>query len=289
MTAHGGVWPTSDHLAVAMPIEPLLIFELALLGIATGFLAGLLGIGGGMIMVPFISAILGARGVAPGLAVKMAIATSMATIIFTSISSVRAHHKRGAVRWDIVKSLAPGIVLGAMVASLGIFALLKGSILALVFAAFVGFSATQMFLDKKPAPTRQIPGTAGLLGAGGVIGLLSGLVGAGGGFVSVPFMTWCNVAIHNAVATSAALGFPIAVANVLGYVIAGQNIEGLPPYSFGYLWLPGLVVIACCSVLTAPLGARAAHALPVKKLKRAFATILYLLAAYMLYKGLSAL
>ncbi|WP_028600820.1 sulfite exporter TauE/SafE family protein [Ottowia thiooxydans] len=272
-----------------MPIEPLLIFELALLGIATGFLAGLLGIGGGMIMVPFISAILGARGVAPGLAVKMAIATSMATIIFTSISSVRAHHKRGAVRWDIVKSLAPGIVLGAMVASLGIFALLKGSILALVFAAFVGFSATQMFLDKKPAPTRQIPGTAGLLGAGGVIGLLSGLVGAGGGFVSVPFMTWCNVAIHNAVATSAALGFPIAVANVLGYVIAGQNIEGLPPYSFGYLWLPGLVVIACCSVLTAPLGARAAHALPVKKLKRAFATILYLLAAYMLYKGLSAL
>lgn len=272
-----------------MPLEPLLIFQLALLGIATGFLAGLLGIGGGMIMVPFIAAILDARGVAPGLAVKMAIATSMATIIFTSVSSVRAHHKRGAVRWDIVKSLAPGIVLGAMAASLGIFSLLKGSVLALVFAAFVGFSATQMFLDKKPKPTRQIPGSAGLLGAGGAIGLLSGLVGAGGGFVSIPFMTWCNVAIHNAVATSAALGFPIAVANVAGYIVAGQHIDGLPPYSFGYLWLPALVVIASCSVLMAPLGARAAHALPVKKLKRALATILYLLAAYMLYKGLSAL
>ena len=275
-------------LPVFMFLEPLLIFQLALLGICTGFLAGLLGIGGGMVMVPFISAILSARGLPPGLAVKMAIATSMASIIFTSISSVRAHHKKGAVRWDIVKRLAPGIVLGAMVASVGVFAVLKGSSLALVFAGFVGFSATQMFLDKKPAPTRQIPGTAGLLGAGGAIGFLSGLVGAGGGFVSVPFMTWCNVAIHNAVATSAALGFPIALANVIGYVIAGQNIEGLPPYSFGYLWLPALAVVASGSVLTAPLGARAAHALPVKKLKRLFAALLYVLAAYMLYKGLSS-
>ncbi len=271
-----------------MPIEPLLILELAALGLVTGFLAGLLGIGGGMIMVPFISAILSGRGVEPGLAVKMAIATSMATIIFTSVSSVRAHHKKGAVRWDIVKALAPGIVLGAMVASLGVFALLKGASLYFVFAAFVAFSGSQMFLDKKPSPTRQLPGTAGLLGAGGVIGALSGLVGAGGGFVSVPFMTWCNVAIHNAVATSAALGFPIALANVVGYVIAGQGLQGVPPYSFGYLWLPALVVIASCSVLMAPLGARAAHALPVKKLKRAFAVVLFTLAIYMLYKGMAA-
>ena len=272
-----------------MPIEPLLILELALLGLATGFLAGLLGIGGGMIMVPFISAMLDARGVAPGLAVKMAIATSMATIIFTSISSVRAHHKKGAVRWDIVKRLAPGIVLGAMVASLGVFALLKGALLYFCFAAFVMFSASQMFLDRKPAPSRQIPGTAGMVGAGGVIGFLSGLVGAGGGFVSVPFMTWCNVAIHNAVATSAALGFPIALSNVAGYIVAGQGLLGLPPYSFGYLWLPALVVIASCSVLMAPVGAKAAHALPVKKLKRAFAGVLFVLALYMLNKGIGAL
>lgn len=269
-----------------MPLEPLLILELAMLGLCTGVLAGLLGIGGGMIMVPFITIILSGRGVAPNLAVKMAIATSMATILFTSISSVRAHHKRGAVRWDLVKRLAPGIILGGAVASFGVFAVLKGSWLALVFAAFVSFSATQMFLGKKPAPTRQVPGTTGLIGAGSVIGFLSGLVGAGGGFVSVPFMTWCNVAIHNAVATSAALGFPIALANVVGYVISGQSVQNLPPHSVGYIWLPALAVIASCSVLTAPLGARLAHKLPVKQLKRVFASILYLLALYMLYKGL---
>ena len=254
-----------------MDLQPQIIIELALLGTCTGFLAGLLGIGGGMVMVPFITFMLSHRGVADDLAVKMAIATSMATIIFTSISSVRAHHKRGAVRWDLVKGLAPGIVLGSMLGSVGVFALLKGAYLAIFFGLFVGFSATQMFLDKKPAPTRQVPGFAGQLGAGAGIGFLSGLVGAGGGFISVPFMTWCNVAIHNAVATSAALGFPIAVANVVGYI-----------------WVPALVVIAMCSVLTAPLGAKAAHNLPVKKLKRIFASMLYLLALYMFVKGLSA-
>lgn len=271
-----------------MTFDPSIILELAVLGVATGFLAGLLGIGGGMIMVPFLTYLLGEQGVSPDLAVKMAIATSMATIIFTSVSSVRAHHKRGAVRWPLVKGLAPGIVLGSLIGSLGVFAFLKGSFLALFFACFVGFSATQMFLDKKPAPTRQVPGTVGLLGAGTFIGFLSGLVGAGGGFVSVPFMTWCNVAIHNAVATSAALGFPIALANVVGYIISGQNVANLPEYSFGYLWLPALVVIASCSVFMAPIGASAAHRLPVKQLKRVFASILYMLAAYMLYKGLSA-
>jgi uncharacterized protein len=268
-----------------MPLEARLIIELALLGVATGFLAGLLGIGGGMLMVPFITIILSGRNVSPDLSVKMAIATSMATIIFTSISSVRAHHKRGAVRWDIVKRLAPGIVIGSIIASFGVFALLKGNVLAIVFGLFVSFSATQMFLNRKPEATRQMPGTAGQLAAGGFIGFLSGLVGAGGGFISVPFMAWCNVAIHNAVATSAALGFPIAVANVAGYAISGQGVQGLPPASFGYIWLPALAVIAACSVFTAPLGARAAHALPIAKLKRIFATILYLLAAYMFYKG----
>lgn len=271
-----------------MSIDALLILELALLGLGAGFLAGLLGIGGGMVMVPFLTWMLDQRGVPAELAVKMAIATSMATIVFTSISSVRAHHKRGAVRWDIVRRLSPGIVIGSLVGSLGVFALLKGTVLAVVFALFVGFSATQMFLDRKPGAARQLPGTAGQLGAGGLIGFVSGLVGAGGGFISVPFMTWCNVAIHNAVATSAALGFPIAVANVIGYVLAGTSLQNLPAGAFGYLWLPALGVIAACSVLMAPLGARAAHALPVKKLKRIFASMLYVLAAYMLWKGLSS-
>ncbi len=281
--------PVRRHLQTPFMLPaPLLILELAVLGLGTGFLAGLLGIGGGMLMVPFITFILSAQGVEADLAVKMAIATSMATIIFTSISSVRAHHKRGAVRWDIVKGLAPGIVLGSMIASLGVFALLKGSWLAFFFAGFVSFSATQMLIDKKPKATRTIPGTPGLIGAGGVIGFLSGLVGAGGGFVSVPFMTWCNVAIHSAVATSAALGFPIALANAVGYIIAGQNVQNLPAGAVGYIYLPALLVIASVSVLMAPLGVRAAHALPVKSLKRVFAGLLYMLAAYMLYKGITA-
>lgn len=266
----------------------LLIAQLAALGLATGFLAGLLGIGGGMLMVPFVTYMLGQQQVAPDLAVKMAIATSMATILFTSISSVRAHHQRGAVRWDLVLRLAPGIALGGMVASLGVFALLKGSFLAIFFGCFVSFSALQMFLDRKPAPTRQMPGTGGQVAAGSAIGFLSGLVGAGGGFISVPFMVWCNVPIHNAVATSAALGFPIALSNVLGYVVGGQSVPGLPPASWGYVWLPALAVIASCSVLTAPLGARSAHRLPVRLLKRIFALLLLSLAGYMLWKGLSA-
>jgi uncharacterized membrane protein YfcA len=267
-------------------LEPLLIVELATLGLATGFLAGLLGIGGGMLMGPFLTIILSALGVPADLAVKMAIATSMATIMFTSISSVRAHHQRGAVRWDIVKSLAPGIVIGGAIASAGVFALLKGTWLAIFFALFVGFSATQMFLDKKPKPSRQMPGTAGQVVAGSVIGFLSGLVGAGGGFVSVPFMVAHNISIINAVATSAALGFPIALANTVGYVVSGAALQGLPAHSLGYVWLPALAVIACCSVLTAPLGAKLAHRIPVAKLKKIFAVILYCLAGYMLWKGL---
>jgi len=266
--------------------EPLLILQLAVLGLCTGFLAGLLGVGGGMLLGPFLTIILSARGVPADLAVKMAIATSMATIMFTSLSSVRAHHQRGAVRWDIVRGLAPGIVLGGALASAGVFALLKGTWLAIFFALFVGFSATQMFLDKKPKPGRQMPGTAGQVAAGSVIGFLSGLVGAGGGFVSVPFMVAHNVSILQAVATSAALGFPIALANTVGYVVSGWSLPNLPQHSLGYVWLPALAAVACCSVLTAPLGARLAHRLPVGKLKKIFALILYLLASYMLYKGL---
>lgn len=271
-----------------MTIEPALCIELAALGLATGYMAGLLGVGGGMLISPFLTLIMSSRGVPSDLAVKMAIATSMACIVFTSISSLRAHHQRGAVRWPIVKRLAPGIVLGGAIASLGVFAVLKGTTLAIVFALFVGFSATQMFLDKKPKPSRQMPAMAGQIAAGTVIGFLSGLVGAGGGFISVPFMVAHNVSMLNAVATSATLGFPIALVNTLGYVLSGSAVAALPAWSLGYVWLPGLLVIASCSVFTAPLGAKIAHRLPVAKLKRVFAVVLYCLAAYMAYKGLVA-
>jgi uncharacterized membrane protein YfcA len=262
-----------------------LVIAFLVVGAATGFAAGLLGVGGGMLLVPFMTMMLTLKNFPPELIVHMAIATSLSTIMFTSLSSVRAHHRRGAVLWPVVKLLAPGILIGSWIGP-WIGAQLNSSGLALFFAVFVGLSATQMLLDRKPAATRELPKSAGMLLAGSVIGILSGLVGAGGGFVSVPFMTWCNVKIHNAVATSSALGFPIALAGTLSNVYFGWNMPNLPPGSLGYIYLPALLVVSLVSVTTAPLGARAAHALPVKSLKKVFAIILYLLAAYMLYKAL---
>ena len=206
-----------------MDVSYALVIELLALGVVTGFLAGLLGVGGGMMLVPFLTLILSNRGVEPGMSVKMAIATAMSTIVFTSLSSVRAHHLRGAVCWRLVRGMAPGIVAGSLLASAGVFALLKGQGLALLFAAFNIFSAVQMLRERKPKPSREMPGAGGQFAAGGVIGFISGLVGAGGAFISVPFMVWCNVALREAVGTSAALGFPIALTNTLGYVIAGYR------------------------------------------------------------------
>jgi uncharacterized membrane protein YfcA len=263
-----------------------IFLELGLIGAVVGFMAGLLGLGGGLMMVPVLTYMLSNMGVSQDLSIKMAIVTSMSTILFTSLSSLRTHHRLGAVRWDLVKGLAPGIVLGSAVASLWIFVEIKGTTLAILFGVFVAYSAFQMFMDKKPKPSRQMPGFAGQLGMGGFIGMLSGLVGAGGAFVSVPLMMWCNVAIHNAIGTSAALGFPIALANVTGFVISGMKLDNLPPGAFGYIWLPGMLVIACFSVVTAPFGARAAHRLPVKKLKQVFSFFLVFLAAYMFNKGM---
>ncbi len=266
-----------------MLIEPQLILELALLGVATGFLAGLLGIGGGMLMVPFITIILASKGYPAEYTVKMAVATSLATICFTSLSSVRAHHRRGAVRWPIVRVLAPGILLGSLVGA-QLAVAMSGRILSVLFAGFVAFSATQMILDRRPKPTRTMPGPLGTFGMGGLIGVLSSLVGAGGAFISVPFMTWSNVKIHDAVGTSAALGFPIALAGTLGYMWAGQQLPQMPPGSVGYLYLPGLAVISLASISTAPLGARTAHRMDIRPLRKAFAGVLYILAAYFLLR-----
>jgi uncharacterized protein len=264
-------------------LGPLLLAELLVLGVISGFLAGLLGVGGGMMLVPFLTLILSNRGVPPGLAVKMAIATSMATILFTSMSSVRAHHARGAVRWDLARGLAPGIVIGGLAAGAGVFSIVKGPALALLFALIVGWSALQMLRDRKPKPSRQMPGATGQTAVGGVIGLVSGLVGAGGAFVSVPFMTWCNVPIRQAVGTSAALGFPIALANVAGYVVSGWQVPAALPGAFGWLYLPAVAVISLASVLMAPIGARVAHRSDTTRLKRLFALLLFGLSGSMLY------
>ena len=264
-----------------------LILILLLMGTFGGFAAGLLGVGGGMVLVPFVTMIFAAKGFPPAVVVHMAIATSLATILFTSLSSVRAHHLHGAVRWPIVVLLAPGIVLGSWFGP-WIGKQLNTSVLALVFGLFVAFSATQMIVNGKPTPGRALPQAPAMFGVGAVIGTVAGLVGAGGGFLSVPFMTWCNVKMHNAVATSAALGFPIALAGTLSNVYFGWSEPGLPQYSLGYIYVPALLVIAVASVAMAPVGARAAHRMPVLKLKRIFAIILYLLASYMLWKAFAS-
>jgi uncharacterized membrane protein YfcA len=199
---------------------------------------------------------------------------------------VRAHHKQGAVLWPLVWLLAPGILIGSWIGP-WIGKQMNSSLLSLCFGLFVATSATQMLIKRKPAAARALPARPGLFVAGGVIGVMSGLFGAGGGFISVPFMTWCNVKIHNAVATSAALGFPIALAGTISNIYFGWGEPGLPPHSLGFIYLPALALIAAASVTMAPLGARTAHRWPVARLRRVFAVILYALAIYMLWKGLA--
>ncbi|MCD6079448.1 MAG: sulfite exporter TauE/SafE family protein [Ramlibacter sp.] len=275
--------PPAPFFDLTALLDPQLIAGLLLIGTCTGFLAGLLGIGGGMIMVPFVTMILTAKGYPADYTVKMAVATSLATICFTSISSVRAHHRRGAVLWPVVKVLAPGILVGSLLGA-QVAVALPGKLLGILFAIFVAFSATQMILNRKPKPSRTLPGKLATFGVGNVIGVLSALVGAGGAFVSVPFMTWCNIKIHDAVGTSAALGFPIALAGTLGYVWAGQGMPQMPPGSVGYLYLPGLVIISIASMLMAPVGARTAHRMDIRPLQKVFAVVLYCLAAYFLLR-----
>jgi uncharacterized membrane protein YfcA len=268
-------------------IDPLHVASLLALGAAAGFTAGLMGVGGGMLLVPVLTAIFSAQQFAPELVIKMAVATSLATILFTSVSSVRAHHQRGAVLWQVVRVLAPGILIGS-IAGAQIAALLPTTLLAYGFSFFLAFSGTRMLRESKPKAHRELPRAPGMFGAGVVIGGLASMVGGGGGFVSVPFMVWCNVRIQNAIATSAALGFPIAAAGTVGYIVAGWRVPELPAGSAGFVYLPAFGAVALASVFTAPLGARVAHTLDTKVLKRIFAGLLYLLASYMLYKALRA-
>jgi uncharacterized protein len=272
-------------------VELAIVALMLLLGVVTGFLAGLLGIGGGMIMVPFMSALIVHQGLPAHSATKVAIATSLATILFTSISSVWAHHKRGAVQWQVVKSLAPGIVLGGLIAA-QFAALAKDSWMSIFFATFVGYMAIQMLRTKKPsalsvAQTPSLPSMPKLTGVGALIGGLSSLVGAGGGFMTVPFLVGKGVKMPHAVATSAACGFPIALAGTLGYVISGWNIH-IAPSAIGFIYLPALIIVSLASMATAPMGAKAASSLPVATLKKAFGTMLLCVASYMLWKGISA-
>jgi len=268
-------------------MDPLLLLALAALGAGTGFLAGLLGIGGGMTMVPFLTLLLTAQGFPTGEIIKVALATSLSTILFTSASSVKAHFKRGAVRVDLLRWLGPGAFAGTFLGAQFAGAL-KGTWLAGLFALFVGYSALQMLRNKKPTPGRATPSNKAMAGVGALIGFVSSLVGAGGGFITVPFLTRCNVAMHQALATSAGMGFPIALGGLIGYLIAGLEAPGLPTGTVGYIYLPALVILAAASMLMAPWGAKTAHAMEVGRLKRIFALLLLSLSIYMLTKAFGA-
>lgn len=263
-----------------------MFFEIALMymavGLVAGVLAGLLGVGGGLVIVPMLIFCFVRQGINPDMIMHIALGTSLASIIFTSISSFMSHHKRGAVDWKIVKNIIPGILIGTFLGTI-VASRLSTGFLKAFFCIFLYSVATQMIINKKPKPSREMPEKAGMFGVGNIIGIVSSLVGIGGGSLSVPFMLWCNVTAHRAIGTSAAIGFPIAVAGGFGYIINNLNVEGLPPYSIGYVYLPALCFIVFMSMLTAPLGVRLAHALPVDKLKRIFAFFLYAVATKMLW------
>lgn len=263
-----------------MAVEWLLAY--LLLGAFVGVFAGLLGVGGGGIMVPVLTAMFAAQDVESGHLVHLALGTSMAAIVLTSLSSLRAHHAHGAVRWDIVKGITPGVLAGTFAGTF-VASQVPTRSLAIFFTCFMAYVSLQMILNAKPKPSRNLPGAAGMAGVGAGIGLVSALVAIGGGSLSVPFMTWCNVKMQNAIGTSAAIGLPIALAGALGYLINGWGSQGLPAWSFGYVYLPAFVLISGVSFFTAPLGARLAHRLPVPVLKKIFAGVLILLSAKMLH------
>ncbi|MEQ1661705.1 MAG: sulfite exporter TauE/SafE family protein [Thiobacillus sp.] len=250
------------------------------LGLVVGFLAGLLGVGGGLIIVPLLIMQFHAQGLAVGLEPQLALGTSLATIVFTSFSSVRVHHQHGAVAWPLVRRLGAGAIVGTLLGAM-LAAHVPAAVLKVFFVVFLFYAALQMWLDFKPAPHREPPGVAGATLAGSVIGAVSSWVGIGGGTLSVPYLLWHHVPMHRAIATSSAIGFPIALAGAVGYMLAGRGLAGLPEGSVGLIYLPALAGIVVGSVFTAPLGARTTHRLPVRRLKRVFALLLLVLGVRM--------
>lgn len=251
------------------------------LGAVAGILAGLLGIGGGLVIVPMLVFCFTGLGFPDAHIMHLALGTSLASIIFTSISSFWAHHRRRAVHWDIVRSITPGIIVGTLLGAY-IASLMPTSVLKSFFGVFLYYVAVQMLLGKKPKAARDVPATVGMFGVGNCIGVVSSLLGIGGGTLSVPFMVWCNISIHHAIGTASAIGLPIALAGAVGYAVTGLKVAGLPEYSLGFIYFPALIGMVSASMLTAPFGARLAHWLPVEKLKRVFAVLLLVVGTKML-------
>jgi len=244
-----------------------------LLGAGAGVIAGLLGVGGGIVIVPALLYLFIRQGMPDAVLMHMAVATSLATIVFTSVASAWAHHRHQAVLWPSVLALTPGIILGSIGGAL-LAHHLPSPALRTIFGIFEILVGVQVGFGFKPGAHTSLPGRGGMLMAGGGIGALSTVLGIGGGTLTVPFLLWCNVHIRNAVATSSACGLPIAAVGAGALIIAGSAYQGLPPGSTGYVYWPAAIIIILGSMVTAPLGARLAHSLPVVLLKRIFAVVL---------------
>ena len=251
-----------------------------LTGALVGFLAGLLGIGGGMTLVPILAALFTAQSLSTDHNVHLALATAMASAAFTSSASVREHHKHGAVDWTVVKRMVPGMMTGSLLSTFA-SGWISQRTLALAFSTIVFFAATQMLLGRKPHATRSLPTAVPMFIICTLIGVLSGLVSAGGTFLVMPVMLYCGVAMHTAFGCGAAIGIPVTIIGTLGYIAAGWHAKDLPEYHLGFVFLPALIALVAGSVFTAPIGARMAHRLPVATLKRIFAVLMYFLAAKM--------
>lgn len=259
------------------------LLMLLLMGGLAGTLAGLLGIGGGALIVPVLVIVFEAQHVEPTIIMQLALGTSLATIVFTAVSSALAHHRRGAVDWTIFKQIAPGIVVGTL-AGTAVADHLATRTLKIMFVVFMFAVAAQMARGTMATSAHgRLPGRVGMGIAGAIIGVASALFGIGGGSLSVPFMTWCGVPARRAVATSAAIGLPIAVSGAVGYLVAGLDAPNLPPYSIGYIVLPAFAGIVVASTAAAPFGARLAHRLPETTLRRLFALFVSLFGLRMLW------
>lgn len=261
-------------------IESILIY--LLLGAVAGIISGLFGLGGGVILVPALAWLFKSEGFSPELIMHMAIATSLATIIATSISSMWAHHKAKAVNWEMVFQLVPGIIVGS-IAGAYLAEQLSTALLKQVFALFLIFISAQLFFQLQPEKGEKALSSLQKRVGGLVIGALSALLGIGGGSITVPFLIKANILARNAVAISSACGLPIALSGSLSYLLMGWRAEGLPENSLGYVYLPALVGIISSSVLTAPLGARLAHQLPAQTLKKWFALLLAVIGLKLLF------
>jgi len=251
-----------------------------LLGSAVGILAGLLGVGGGLIIVPILAIIFAAQGMPVEIIMHLALGTSLASILVTSLSSVYSHHKKNAVTWAHAIKLSPGILTGAACGGL-LASNLTTDILKPAFATFELMVAAYMIWGGKLSSHNSTPSLFNFSLSGGVIGLISSLVGIGGGSMTVPWLSWHGSSIHKAIATSAAVGFPIALGGSLSYLLTGWNHAQLPAYSSGFIYLPALAGIIISSSIFAPLGAAWAHQLEVKKLKKIFALLLISMAIYL--------